>query len=100
MSRSTVDTERAKRRRLELVHVLSPDGKCACCENVFDARDLTIDHIDGRTWNLRKMNAWRRVALYWREYHAGVRLRALCNVCNCTLGSRDKVRGVLPRYAT
>lgn len=28
------------------------------------------------------MNQWTRIARYWREYNAGVRLRALCRSCN------------------
>ena len=49
---------------------------------------LEIDHVDGRDWSPRKLNRWSRVARYWREFHAGVRLRAACRSCNAGYNPR------------
>lgn len=57
-------------------------GQCVRCRRYFSFDRLEIDHIDGATWNQRACNAWVRVARYWREFEAGVLLRALCRSCN------------------
>jgi len=62
-------------------------GICAKCGAYHSFDRLEIDHVDGRDWNLRKVNAWRRVARYWREFLSGVRMRVLCRSCNAD-GSR------------
>ncbi len=74
---------RAYDRRVELLYVLAPDGRCAICrKKPHNIDKLHIDHIDGRTWSLHKVNRWARVGRYWREHRAGARLRALCITCN------------------
>lgn len=57
-------------------------GQCSRCHRYFSHDRLEIDHVDGATWNKRRCNAWVRVARYWREFQAGVKLRALCRSCN------------------
>lgn len=75
--------ERAQIRRIELLQILSPDRRCAHCGKRKRSYDgLEIDHKNGRTWNLEKVNRWSRIARYWREYEAGVPLQALCRSCN------------------
>jgi hypothetical protein len=74
-------------RRVALILVLAPDLRCAKCdEQKEDPRELTVDHVDGRDWNIESLGQSRRAARYWREYKAGVRLRALCGLCNSTDG--------------
>lgn len=74
---------RAYERRVELLHLLCPDGRCAICKRKPRRIDtLHIDHQDGRTWSLHTKNRFARVGMYWREQKAGVRLRGLCIACN------------------
>jgi hypothetical protein len=69
---------------------LAPDGRCAICgvkprataRRRGGASGLQIDHVDGRDWTPRNHNRWTRAARYWREFLAGVRMRALCKKCN------------------
>lgn len=69
-------------------------GRCACCDRDLTTELLEIDHINGREWRTETMNAWRRVARYWREFKAGVALRVLCRSCNARLGGgRRYARG-------
>lgn len=57
-------------------------GRCAKCKAYLSFDRLEIEHVHGRDWNLRTMNAWRRVARYWREHLSGVLMQALCRSCN------------------
>lgn len=84
--------EYAQRRRRALVAELAPDCKCAECGETFDLDNLEIDHVDGCTWNKRKLNRWSRVARYWREHKEGIPLRALCKPCNGSDGQRFRGR--------
>src|SRR5262245_51836471 len=43
--------EYARQRRVQLCAVLSPDGCCAQCSDQVGHEALTIDHVDGCTWN-------------------------------------------------
>jgi hypothetical protein len=63
-------------------------GRCAKCRVYYSFDRLEIDHVDGCTWNKRAVNAWRRVARYYREFLSGVRMRVLCRSCNASDGSR------------
>lgn len=73
----------AARKREELLKILSPDGKCSKCGRKPRKHPLEIDHVDGREgWEPRKLNRWSRIARYWKEFHAGIKLRALCKPCN------------------
>jgi hypothetical protein len=72
----------AAQRMEALRRALAPDGRCALCGMKPRKIALQIDHVDGRDWTPRQHNAWIRAARYWREFEAGVRLRALCRKCN------------------
>jgi len=81
--------------RIQLLSLLAPAASCAACCSPADLEDLEVDHIDGRTWSWHSLNALDRIRREWREFAAGVRLRALCKSCN----SRDGVRfRGKPRY--
>jgi hypothetical protein len=73
----------AIRRREALVEVLAPDLRCAeCGTRCFHASQLYIDHVDGRTWEASSLSPQMRAARMWREYNAGIPLRALCTSCS------------------
>lgn len=79
--------ERTTRRREALVIELAPDLCCAECGEQFDHPQwLQIDHVNGKAWTARKLSPSSRVARYWREYLAGIPMRALCGACNCRDG--------------
>jgi hypothetical protein len=84
--------EYARQRRVQLCAVLSPDGNCAVCDENVGHDALTIDHVDGCTWNKTRVNAWMRAARYWREYQSGVKLRAICGSCNSSMGQQFRGR--------
>lgn len=73
---------RIARRRAELVLLLSPDLTCACGTKAASAAELVIDHADGKSWTASKLSSSQRVARYWREFEAGIPMRALCNPCS------------------
>lgn len=81
--------------RIQLLSVLSPASRCSACLTSAELEDLEVDHIDGRTWSWHSLNALDRIRLEWREFAAGVRLRALCRRCNARDGVRFRGR---PRY--
>lgn len=79
--------QRAVRRREALIIELAPDLRCAECGEQFEhPRRLQIDHVDGKAWTARRLSPSSRVARYWREFLAGVPMRALCGSCNCSSG--------------
>ena len=83
----------AAKRRTDLVLLLAPDLRCQnleCLRLVEDTTELEIDHVNGRSWNLRKLSSSARVARYWREYKAGIKLRILCSLCNATDGGHRR----------
>lgn len=91
---ATISAAHAK--RVELLQILSPDRRCADCgtrKRSYDA--LEIDHVEGRDWDPRKLNRWSRIARYWREFKAGVKLRALCRKCN---GKDGRARQLQAQY--
>ena len=69
----------AARRHRKLIELLG--GKCQdpLCE---DGTNLQVHHLDGRDWEVTRVEQSRRVSRYWREYRAGVRLGVLCRKCN------------------
>ena len=77
-----------RRRRAELVVAIAkpaPVGLgylCDECGAVHHESQLEIDHVEKVTWNVRRFSPQMRVARYWREFKAGVKLRALCSSCN------------------
>lgn len=63
--------------------------RCAHCRRrVRQLARLEVDHVDGRDWQPRDFSQGERVDRYWREYRAGVALRALCRRCNAQLGAQ------------
>lgn len=80
----------ASELRLALLSILSPDGECGECGDVFFHLNMEIDHVDGRIWSARDLFQIDRVKRYWREYLDGVRLRALCRSCNAIDGNRRR----------
>lgn len=94
--------EYAADRRLALLKLLAPPvppsdcGQCDSCELLFPYSKLTIDHRDGRTWEMSSLNRWSRIARMWKEHLAGVRLRALCNSCNGREGGGRRYHGARP----
>lgn len=83
--------------RIALLELLTPRGpRCARCGSAAEFEDLEIDHQHGRTWHDRHLNFLDRIRRQWREFVAGVPLRAVCKRCNASDGTR-RFRG-RPRY--
>lgn len=74
-----------RRRMAELFKVVGEE--CVLCGS---KEDLTIDHVDGIGWERNAVSSSARVARYWRELEAGVRLRTLCNSCNGRDGQKQR----------
>lgn len=81
MTRGQKETQRQKQRyaekRAELIAALG--GKCECCGG---NEALSFDHIDGRDYELNKMNRLQRLRVIEREIKEGVGIRLLCDRCN------------------
>ena len=78
--------EKAKASRRELVRALG--GRCVECGDAYMG-NLEIDHVDGRDWVIREPSYPDRIARYWREYRAGVRLAVRCRRCNGKRNQHD-----------
>lgn len=92
--RTTERSYYARKRRIDLVRELAPEGKCDECGCVFDHEHLTVDHRDGRPdWIVSEVSPSVRSARYWAEYKAGVPLRALCGQCNSVDGGSRRYFG-------
>ena len=80
----------AQKRRVDLVKLLSPEGKCSGCGETFEHPSLTIQHAgeSGCSFRHAELNQHRRAAAYWREHEAGVALEAMCGSCNSSDGYR------------
>ena len=78
----------AHKRRVDLLHALAPDGKCAKCGDLFDHDQLEVNHVHGITWDHNSVNQHRRYARYWREHKAGIEMNALCQPCNGSDGKK------------
>ncbi len=73
---------RAKSLRYRLLKVLS-GGKPFCAEcKTNHYPDLELDHVNGITWDARKVNYSTRIYRFWREYRNDVPLQVLCHDCN------------------
>lgn len=81
-------SELALQLRIQLLSLLAPRERCALCRRPVPLEELEIDHRDGRTWDGRRLNFLSRIRKQWREYWAGVRLRAACKSCNSADGNR------------
>lgn len=77
---------KAKARLLELIKHLSADGTCAQCHLHFGV-DLEISYVEGAPFKPNQLGRWDRVDRYWRDYDAGVEMRALCPSCNRRVGA-------------
>jgi hypothetical protein len=86
--RTAYKAKYAHKRRLDLVKLLAPDGRCAKCDGIFEHEQLEVDHVDGIGWDHNSVNQHRRYARYWREHEQGVPLRAMCPPCNQSDGQR------------
>lgn len=71
------------RKRAELVAMLG--GKCAECGSI---KELTFDHIHGRTWDIKAVHATKRLRIYTQEAKDG-KLQLLCLTCNSAKGQPD-----------
>lgn len=88
--RTRYQSKYAQKRRVDLVRLLSPDGKCSGCGEIFEHESLTIQHAgeSGCSFKHAELNQHRRSAAYWREHEAGVPLEAMCGSCNSSDGYR------------
>jgi hypothetical protein len=88
--RTRYQAKYAQKRRIDLVRLLSPEGKCSGCGETFDHESLTIQHAGeaGCSFKHDELNQCRRSAAYWREYEAGAQLEAMCGSCNSSDGYR------------
>ena len=78
-----VKDARADKLRDDLLAILAPEGLCAKCGIKPYQYLLQIDHVNGRQgWQPRDYDRVTRYKRYWKEYEAGVELRALCDGCN------------------
>jgi len=78
---------KAKARLLELIQRLAPDGCCAQCGLHFGVGALEVSYTDGAPFKPNQLGRWDRVARYWRDYEAGVEMRALCSSDNRRVGA-------------
>jgi hypothetical protein len=65
-----------KSKRKALIAAMG--GECVECGK---KRKLEFHHPDGRDWNVRSMNQWRRIKKYEEEWAAG-KIELLCRSCN------------------
>lgn len=71
--------EKAQAKKLwdKLIEVLG--GKCAECGT---RKNLSINHVDGRSWSVVDCAYVKRVKRYWTEYKSGVKLNVMCGSHN------------------
>lgn len=70
---------KAQERLQALVQKLG--GRCANIDCAEPFRNLEIDHINGRDWDIRKFSQMGRVRRYEKEALLGL-LQVLCTSCN------------------
>lgn len=85
--RRLAKVERRKRsyrkRRCALIEAMG--GKCVVCGKAEPEVKLEFNHLKPRTWRAEKTSRWVRIALYWREWLAGI-LDLRCSDCNKKAG--------------
>jgi 5-methylcytosine-specific restriction endonuclease McrA len=65
-------------------------GKCVDCGTKgTKGNGLEVDHPNGRTYNVRKMDASWRVYTYLREEREGVKLEVRCRRCNANAHKKN-----------
>lgn len=74
--RRLCDARRAKLRKLL-------GNRCAWCGV---SQNLTVDHINGRSWDIKEVYYSTRLRIYVEEAEAGL-LQFLCLECNSTKGN-------------
>lgn len=67
---------KAKQGRLDLIEQLG-----AYCRLCHSTKDLTIEHINKRAWQIRKYNQAQRLEIYKREAEEKL-ITVLCYSCN------------------
>lgn len=92
--RTAYQMKYANKRRLDLIKILSPEGRCAECSEIVGHDGLEVNHVDGIGWDHNTLAPHRRHARYWREYENGVALNALCQPCNGSAGQVFRRRKV------
>lgn len=81
-----------ERERIALLRDMLIEALGNICANwqrgcLTPGENLEIDHVDGCTWEHRRVSWSTRIRRYVAEYRAGVRLQILCRSCN---GSRNQ----------
>lgn len=61
----------------ELLRTLG--GKCTACGTM---EALSVEHVEGKTYESRSLSLSQRITRYWEEYRNGVKLTVLCVSCN------------------
>lgn len=81
--------ERARIRKLRDDLIVALGNICANWQHGCETpgEGLEIDHVDGCTWEHKRLSWGSRIRRYVREHRAGVRLQILCRRCN---GSRNQ----------
>lgn len=95
--RTAEHTYFASKRRVDLVRILNPAGRCGACGRRVPHRLLVVDHINGRYWFVEDVSASVRVARYWREHLSGIPLRAVCARCSAVMGGGIRYHGARVR---
>lgn len=67
--------------------ILQLGGRCARCGTL---SGLSIHHIHGRDWDVRKAEWSARISVYRREASAGL-LTVLCIKCNSSVGDPREI---------
>lgn len=71
---------RAKRDTL----IAALGGICVRCGAT---EELTVEHVDGRDYEVRKLSSFQRVRRYLAEFASGVKLCLYCLPCNSSYGN-------------
>lgn len=82
----------AAEKRGQLIKDLG--GKCAICGT---RKNLQIDHIYGRDWEIRSKSRWQRQIIYRREFEQGL-LRCLCAAHNANAGKSGSGESVAATF--
>lgn len=81
-----------------------PNPRCAWCGRDEHQTQLTLDHVEGKTWRANELRMDARVRRYRAEFLRGVPLRVLCRECNSKDGAdrkaNDRVHGVWTSYGS